>query len=463
MTFMPAAVLKARRSALASAVGGSILLVGHRPVHRNFLANQYAFRQDSTFLYFVGLASEGAAAVIEADGHTTLYLPVPEKGDALWHGAAPSFEAQRDRAGADAVKPRSALVPGDHHALPITEPQANAEASHLSGRSLDPRRPTSGSPAMLEAVVAQRLTRDAHEVAAMRRAAEVTGQAHLAGITATRVGTTENAVQAVIDGTFAMHGMRPAYPSIVTVRGEVLHGHAQGLRLADGDLLLVDAGAEEPGGYACDVTRTYPASGTFEPRAAAIYDLVLESQLAGIDLVRPGVRYRDVHVACARVIARGLVDEGLLRGDVDGLVEQGAHAAFFPHGVGHLLGLDVHDMELYGDIVGYGGRPRDEQFGLKYLRLDRDLVPGVVVTVEPGVYFVPEILSDTELRDRLGAAVDWAAAEQWIGFGGIRIEDDVLTTDRHPDVLTGSIPKKRDDLAELTGSGLSPEQRFAAM
>lgn len=455
-----AATLIARRKALADAVGAPILLMGHEPVARNFRLNVYPFRQDSTFLYYLGLSSPHAAAVIGEGGHTTLYLPLPEAGDALWHGAMPSVDAQAQRIGADVVRPRSDLAPGPYRTLPTADGQANAAAGQLVGREVHSARPETGDPELLAAVVGQRMCRDQGEVASIRRAAAVTSVAHLAGMSSTHVGVTENAVQAVIDGTFGMHGMTFAYPSIVTVRGEVLHGHAQGLALADGDLLLVDAGAEEPGGYASDVTRTWPVNGRFNPQQAAMYDLVLASQLAGIEKVRAGVRYRDVHMASSRVIAQGLVDEGLLAGDVDGLVEQGAHAVFFPHGVGHLLGLDVHDLELYGDIGYPAGRIRSAQFGLAYLRLDCDLQPGMVVTVEPGVYFVPEILHDAALKSRLGGAVRWSAAETWIGFGGIRIEDDVLVTDREPDVLTGTLPKERNVVEELVGSGLRPRERF---
>ena len=187
---------------------------------------------------------------------------------------------------------------------------------------------------------------------------------------------------------------------------------------------------------------------------------MLEAQQAGIAKVRAGTSYSEVHLASSRVVAQGLVDEGLLVGPLDGLVEQGAHAVFFPHGVGHLLGLDVHDMELYGDLVGYDGAPRSDQFGLAYLRLHRRLRPGMVVTVEPGIYFIPEILGDPALRGRLGDSVVWTNAETWIGFGGIRIEDDVLTTDKEPDVLTAAIPSRRQDLEQILGSGWSPEERF---
>jgi len=455
-------VLRARRAALGRKLGGQpVLLMGHEVSPRNFLLNTHPFRQDSTFLYFVGLSVPGAAAVIEGD-RTTLYLPEVEADDALWHGESPSHDDLRQRAGADRVRERDRLPPGRYHALPVSEPLANADAALLSDRELDPQEPGHGiSGKLLQAVVEARLSLDAGEVQAMRRAVDATRIAHVEAMKATRVGSTEDEIDALIRGVIAAHGMVPAYPPIVTVRGEVLHGRAQGLPLEDGQLLLVDAGAEDSTGYASDVTRTWPVSGTFSPRQRSIYDLVLDANEASIALCRPGARYRDAHLESARVIARGLVDEGLLHGDVDGLVESGAHAVFFPHGVGHLLGLDVHDMELYGDAVGYGpGRSRSKQFGLNALRLDRDLQPGTVVTIEPGFYVVPAIFADEALRTQFGDSVDWAAAEGWMGFGGIRIEDDVLVTDGAPDVLSGSIPKTAEAVEALVGSGPSAAERF---
>jgi Xaa-Pro aminopeptidase len=272
---------------------------------------------------------------------------------------------------------------------------------------------------------------------------------------------TELEIHALVEAVFRAEGMDPSYGSIVTVRGEVLHGHATSTPMAPTQLLLVDAGAEALSGYASDVTRTWPVSGTFTPRQREVYETVLEAQEAAISLCRPGVRYRDVHLAACRVIARALLDWGLLRGSVDGLVEQGAHAVFFPHGVGHLIGLDVHDMELFGDRAGYApGRERADQFGLGYLRLDRDLEAGIAVTIEPGIYLVPAILRDQALRARLGDAVDWARAESWLPFGGIRIEDDVLVTDGEPEILTPDIPKKAAAVEALVGSGLPPRERL---
>ena len=445
--------LRERRQRLSNLLDGEpILLVGHRPQARNFLANVLPFRQDSTFLYFLGVEATHAAAVIEA-GRTTLYLPPAEPGDALWHGEGRGLQGWRELAGADDVRPILELRPAERHTIPLVEPAANAEAARLSGAALDPTVP-SGSLRLRDAVIALRSRRDAQELAAMRRAVDVTAVAHRAGMAATLPGRSEYDVHAAIEAVFAASGMGPAYPSIVTVRGEVLHGHAQGATLEDGDLLLVDAGAEEPGGYASDVTRTWPVSGRFSPRQRAVYDAVLAANLASTALVRAGIRFLDVHMESARVLCAFARDEGLLRGDLDGLVERGAHAVFFPHGVGHLLGLDVHDMEAFGDAAGYGpGRQRSAQFGLSYLRLDRDLEPGMVVTVEPGFYVVPAILRDAALHEQLGDCVDWQAAEGWIGFGGVRIEDDVVVTEGAPENLSEGIPRTADEVESAVGIG----------
>ncbi len=224
-------------------------------------------------------------------------------------------------------------------------------------------------------------------------------------------------------------------------------------KLAAGDLLLVDAGAELHG-WASDVTRTWPVSGAFSPTQRALYDVVLAAQQAAIDAVRPGVRYRDLHLLASTVLARGLVDEGILRGDPESLVERGAHALFFPHGLGHLMGLDVHDMEDLWDRAGYGpGRTRAEAFGLCYLRLDRDLAPGMVVTIEPGLYLVPAILATRDLVEPFerDGTLCREALERFSDVRGIRIEDDVLCTDGGAEVLTAAIPKAPQDLAAAFG------------
>jgi Xaa-Pro aminopeptidase len=281
----------------------------------------------------------------------------------------------------------------------------------------------------------------------MQRAVAVTTRAHAAGHRAARPGTRVSQVRAAMEHEILAADFTTAYPSIVTVRGEVLHNHHRIGTCQAGDLLLADVGAESDTGWASDVTRTWPVSGRFSASQRALYELVLAAQLQAIASVKPGVSYREVHLQAAYVICRGLRDEGLLVGDLDSLVERGAHALFFPHGVGHLLGLDVHDMEDLGDRAGYApGRSRSSQFGLSYLRLDRDLSPGMVVTIEPGIYLVPAILQNQALTAPLRDVLRLERLERFRDVRGIRLEDDILVTESGAEVLTAEIPKAAADI-----------------
>lgn len=455
-----------RRRALAAGMGGAhVVVMGHSELGRNYPHNVLPFRQDSSFLFYAGSKRADAAVVVHPDGASTLYLPVPQPDDALWLGDVASLDAEAEAAGVAAVKPRSALAAdlaalrdqgAQVVALPVTQSDARRAVTRMLDGSDDaPWGDAEWADRALQTCIAQRLYRDEAEVQALREAAQVTERAFRLAMAATRPGITDFAVDGLISGVFRANGCEPAYPPIVTPRGEILHGRARGDVLEDGQLLLVDAGAEHALGLATDVTRTWPVSGQFEGRQWRVYEAVLASQKAAIDACRPGRRYRDIHLEACRVLAGAAVEWGLLRGDVDGLVEQGAHAVFFPHGVGHLIGLDVHDMELFGDAAGYApGRSRSSQFGLGYLRLDRDLEAGMSVTIEPGFYLAPAILADRALRERLGDSVAWSEAERWLPFGGIRIEDDVLVTERDPQVLTAGIPKTSVDVQAAVGKGM---------
>ena len=344
--------------------------------------------------------------------------------------------------------------------LAIADPRATAEARKITGDKVDffdDRKV--GDPALLLAIAELRNHRLPEEVQEMRRAAAVTRDAHKAAMAHTRPGVREQELVGHVEGTFVKHGCVPAYGTILSVRGEVLHNHDHSNTVKSGDLVLLDAGAELPSGYCGDVTRTWPANGRFSPAQRDIYDVVLAAEETSISMIRPGVRYRDLHLASARVLADGLSQLGLMHGDADALVESGAHAVFFPHGVGHLIGLDVHDMEGFGDLIHYPpGRKRSAQFGTAFLRLDVDMAPGMCVTIEPGVYFVPPILHDPALRKRFRGQVNFAAAEKFLqmngkrGFGGVRIEDDVMCTKTGHDVLSREVPKERAALEALVGS-----------
>ncbi|MEZ4436070.1 MAG: M24 family metallopeptidase [bacterium] len=253
-------------------------------------------------------------------------------------------------------------------------------------------------------------------------------------------GRYEHHVWAAMQRELTLRGMGTAYGPIVTHRGEILHERRHDCRLEPGDLILIDVGAETPGGWAADVTRTWPVDGQLSPTQADIHQLVRHTQHRAINAVRPGARYRDVHLEAARALTAGLVDLGILRGDIDELVADDVHALFFPHGIGHLIGLDVHDMEDLGDRAGYApGRHRDQRFGLGYLRLDRDLEPGMAVTIEPGFYQVPAILQDPE-RTRVAAdRLDRRVLARYADVRGIRIEDDILVTKDGNENLTAAL------------------------
>ncbi len=464
---MNASPLAARRLALSLHVKMPILLVSNGVRMRNLPMNHVPFRGDSTFLYFTGCDAPGAAALIREGGHTTLFVEPPADDDALWHGFVDDLEAMRVRWGADAIAPLDTLeaacraIGGGLLSLAVPDTAATARAAALTGLPL--AYPGSMGPdALVDAVIALRLRRDASELDHMRAAAAITAEAQLAAMRATRVGQYEREIAALFDGVIAARGATNAYQSIVTVRGEVLHNHAYGNRLEEGQLLLLDGGAEVEG-YASDVTRTWPVDGRFGPRQRDAYALVLAANEACIDQVRPGARYRDIHWGAMRILADGLRDLGLLRCGADEAVETGAVGVFFPHGVGHLLGLDVHDLESFGDRPAYThGRTRPTQFGARYLRLDRDLEPGLVVTIEPGFYVVPAILHDPALRAAHAGRVDFAAAEAWIPFGGIRIEDDVLVTEGAPEVLSAAVPKSIDAIEAVVGRGPTARERLSA-
>lgn len=426
-----------RRQRLAKQVDFPVVLWSGQPSARNFPANTYPFRANSHFLYFAGLPLMQAAIHLEG-GRLTLLMDETTPESALWHGPSPSREQIAEQIGADAALPFDHLAELAQDAATLMVQDAATAAEQLTLRStIHPAR----DHALAKAIIALRLTHDEAAIAAMRQAAAVSVQAHQAGMAATAVGKTEAAVRAAMEAVIMGENMTCAYNSIVTTHGEVLHNEHYGHRLQPGDLLLADVGAESPLGWASDITRTWPVTGEFSATQRAVYDIVLAAHDAAIAAARPGVEYRELHLLACQELAEGLVDLGILKGQPQSLVEQDAHALFFPHGIGHLLGLDVHDMEDLGDLAGYAtGRHRSDRFGLKFLRLDRPLQAGMVVTIEPGFYQVPGILQDPTRRAQYQTLVNWEKLEQFQDVRGIRIEDDVLITAEGSEILTAALP-----------------------
>jgi Xaa-Pro aminopeptidase len=439
-----------RRASLAAALGSRpALIAAGSPRPRNYAANVYPFRASSHFLYLFGLPLRGGVAFY--DGATwALLLPEPGADDALWEGPQPTFDEIAADVGVP-VRPLSRLpasVRGRAVAtLPAPDLETCAEQSRLLGREIKRGVFDVLDAPLADAMIELRLVHDDAAVAELRRAAEATAAAHRAGMRVTRPGLTEAGVRAAMEAALTARGMGCAYPSIVTVHGEVLHNERHDNQLAEGDLLLCDVGAETPGGWAGDVTRTWPVSGKYSTRQRELYQVVLSAQRQAIAAVTPGARYRNIHILACQALAGGLVELGVLRGNPIELVADGVLALLFPHGVGHLIGLDVHDMEDLGDRAGYApGRARATEFGIRYLRLDRDLAPGMAVTIEPGLYISRAILDDPELSKKANGRLDRAKLAAFADVRGIRIEDDVLVTADGAEVLTATIPKTPDEI-----------------
>jgi Xaa-Pro aminopeptidase len=461
----PAESYVARRRALGARIEGPALVFSgvSRPI--NYPANVFPFRPDSHFLYLTGAWLEHAALLVDGE-RDVLYMPPYDAEDAIWHGPSPSWDDFQAATGVAEVRDiaelglGAAVLSEGVSTIPAVDPVTRFRQGRLLGRAwAEPGSPVelgSGDAALADALIELRMIHDPAAITMLRGAAEATVAAHRAGMAATRPGLRESDVRAAMEAELLARDMNPAYGSIVTVHGEILHSRGYQNPIAAGDLLLADVGASNRG-WAGDVTRTWPVSGKFSPTQRAMYELVLAAQLAAIERVRPGARYRDIHLAASLVIARGLVDEGILKGDPEGLVERGAHALFFVHGLGHMLGLDVHDMEDLGDRAGYApGRTRSDQFGLGFLRLDRDLEAGMAVTIEPGFYQVPALLAPgSELSaqfDRDGT-LDRAALAKFADVRGIRIEDDVLVTAAGHEVLTEGVVKRADQVEDAVGAG----------
>ncbi|MEG3862591.1 aminopeptidase P family protein [Microcoleus sp. herbarium12] len=445
-------ILHERRQKLANLINFPVILWSGRSIPRNYPALVYPFRASSHFLYFAGLPLENAAICLES-GKLELFLDDADPSSTLWHGEMPKRAEIAEQIGADAAYPMSELKKRGTNAATIAlqDSLTLLQQSQILDRPLAPAKtPTGIDLELTQAIISLRLSHDTASLVELRQAAAVTVAAHKAGMAATRTAKIEAGVRAAMESVIISQNMTYAYPSIVTVQGEVLHSEHYHNPLQAGDLLLADVGAESSMGWAADVTRTWPVSGKFSPTQRAIYDLVLAAHDACIQRIAPGVEYQDIHLLAARIMAEGLVDLEILRGNVEDLVESDAHALFFVHGIGHLIGLDVHDMEDLGDLAGYAaGRRRSSRFGLGFLRLNRVLHPGMLVSIEPGFYQVPAILNNPEIREKYKDLVNWDELEKFADVRGIRIEDDILVSEEGREVLTGKLPTKALEIEEL--------------
>ena len=431
-----------RRQQLRELVGeGLILIFGNNEAPMNYPANAYKFRQDSTFLYFTGQHRDGLVLAIDcATGQETLYGDEIDIDDIVWYGSVTSVAEMAAESGIAHTAPLSQLptlvapfkgVGGLLHYLPPYRHDNLLQLMELLGKNRQEVM-EGRSQRLIDAVVKLRSIKSAEEIAELERASHIGYLMHTAAMRmATQPGMTEAYIGGQLDGIAASHGSIVSFQSIVSMHGEILHGYPSAAPLEPGRLLLVDAGAETREHYCSDHTRTTPISGRFTQQQRDIYDIVVDCHDLALTHAKPGVKYFDVHLDVCRLMTERLKALGLMKGDTEEAVQAGAHALFLPHGLGHMMGMDVHDMEGLGQIyVGFDAetRPRLDQFGTNALRFGRRLEVGHVVTDEPGIYFIPDLI---DLWQKEGTNKDFLCFDrinEFRHFGGVRIEDDVLIT-----------------------------------
>jgi len=418
---------------------GILLFPGNDESSMNYTDNTYPFRQDSTFLYFFGYHhTPGLAAVVDpVENREIIFGDEATIDTIVWTGPQPTLQAQADTVGVYDVRPLSDLKTflanastqgRTVHYLPPYRPEHTLKLSEwleIAPSSVDAGK----SIELIKAVVNLRNYKTAEEVAEIDRATSISYMMHVAGMRAAKEGMKEYEIMSVIHRTALEKGCSLSFPIICTTHGETLHNHNYNFILRRDDMLLIDAGAELPSGYCGDISSTMPVSGKFTDRQRTVNEILTQAHRNSVLALKPGIPFRDVYYIASKTIVEGMKNIGLMKGDATEAVMAGAHALFFQCGLGHMMGLDVHDMENLGEVwVGYGGEPKSTQFGLKSLRLARPLEPGFVLTVEPGIYFIPTLIDMWSAEKRFSEFVNYDEVLKWKDFGGIRNEEDYLIT-----------------------------------
>lgn len=430
-----------RRNELKKLVGsGLIVLFGNNDSPANYPSNTYKFRQDSSFLYYFGLHRNGLVGVIDVDNDRE-YLVGDEIDieDIVWYGSVTSVSEMAEMTGVArtaAMRELPAIVESakaqgeEVHFLPPYRFDNQIQIMDLLGIHPSQQK-AAASLKLIAAVVKMRTTKTEEEIAELERAAEIGYEMHTTAMRLCRPGVTEQYIGGMVDGIANAYGCMVSFQTIATQHGEVMHGNPSTAKLEAGRLMLVDAGAETNENYCSDNTRTTPVSGVFTQKQKDIYNIVVECHDHVLEVAKPGVKWWDVHFAVCRIITERLQQLGLMKGDVEESLKAGAHAMFLPHGLGHSMGMDVHDMEGLGQVyVGFDNEVRPStQFGTNALRFGRRLQKGFVVTDEPGIYFIPALIDDWKKNGTNAQFLNFDKIDEYRDFGGIRIEDDVLITD----------------------------------
>ena len=460
--FKPTTYIERRNRLKEQLKSGVVIFPGNEESPMNYPANIFPYRQDSSFLYFFGLDFPGLIAVIDIDNdEEIIYGYDYTVDDIVWMGPQETLAEKAKKVGVNKTEPtenlkdkiKDILRNGRKvHYLPQYRHDNVIQIEKLTGTHNSLVNDFS-SKELINAVVEQRSYKTNEEVVEIEKALAISYEMYRLAMKNTKVGMYEKEIAGAIEGLVLSKGSYISFPVIFTIHGEVLHGHSHENLMKDGDILVLDSGAESPLHYASDITRSYPVSGKFADIQKDIYNIVLAANLGAIEKMRPGISFKEVHLHSAKIITENMIQLGFMKGNPDNAVEAGAHALFFPHGLGHQMGLDVHDMEGLGEnYVGYDDKiKRSDQFGLAYLRYAKPMEPGLVLTVEPGIYFMPELIAQWKSQNKHTEFINYDKVEKTIGFGGIRIEDDVLVTEDGFRVLGKPIAKTVEEVEEWCG------------
>lgn len=447
-----------RRALLKKRLGtGVYLFLGNDETGLNYEDNCFRYRQDSTFLYYFGISAAGLAAVIDVDADREIIFGDELSLDAIvWMGAQPSLQEKCERVGIHEVIPAAEIGSflnrytqrgAQIHYLPPYRSEHKLKLMDWLG--LHPKQ-QEGSVPFIRAIVAQRSYKSDEEIAEIEKACNVTADMHIAATKFVRPGIYEYEVVAEMNRVAQANNCESSFATIATINGQTLHNHYHGHKVKSGDLFLIDAGAEVPSGYAGDMSSTVPADRTFTSKQREVYCIQNAMHIAAVEALKPGIPYMEVYNQAARILVEGMKGLGLMKGNVEDAVREGAHALLFPHGLGHMMGLDVHDMENLGERwVGYNGEPKSTQFGRKSQRLAIPLEPRFVLTVEPGIYFIPELIERWKAEKRFADFINYEKVETYKDFGGIRNEEDYLITEDGAKRLGKKIPLTPEEVEAL--------------
>lgn len=453
-----------RRRKLQSQLGsGLVLLLGNDNSSINYSDNHYPFRQDSNFLYYFGLDQPGLVGIINIDQDQELIFGNdPEPSAIIWEGPLPSFHELATKAG----------VMNSHPLKHLTTIIQKAIAAHQKIHFLPPYRPeqeqklrdwlglptTSGqekvSIELTKAIVNQRSYKSQEEIAEIEKAIDVAGAMQMEVMRSAKAGMKETELLGLLYNIALGSGGGTSFPPIITVNGQILHNHSYDNVLAKGQMLLCDCGAETSMHFASDLTRTFPVNPKFDTRQREVYEIILKAHQTAIKALTPGVLFKDIHLLACETLVDGLKTIGLMKGDSREAVQAGAHALFFPCGLGHMMGLDVHDMENMGEqYVGYTPElTQSTAFGLRSLRLGKALEAGFVLTVEPGIYMIPELIDLWKSTHKNADFINYDKVASFKDFGGIRMEDDFLITSDGNRQLGKALPLSVADIEEVRSS-----------